>query len=368
MSIRTSIVPSVVSVLALLLVLLMGAPSAKAQCGGGCPIIGNARIQNGLLPVPITGAPVPFGPIIATPLASVMTAGVVPQSVFFAGGDLTKGAAPFTLPVFAANPMVFQVMTSISASVPGPFGGTLSASGRTGAPVVSFCPGQVVLPLGNPACATPNAGPGAHGRLRYTKTLNQFGGAARPFLGGSANVALAGAAAPCAGPACTFAIVKNTPPGTLAIGGSFATVMHPGAPNAPGNFSGTVTAGGLILNAVPTVLLNPFPASPLTSYGGPWTTGMLTVSVTMPAVSIFVLSGSDARSPAGAGNLSLVAGSISVRTMGSRAGSAWLNLAVPEPGAVVGLTGALLALALCHHLVQWKPRRSKPRTRTATGA
>lgn len=348
------------------LLLLVPALSAHAQCGGACKIIGNARIQNGALPLPITGAPVPFGRIIATPLASVMTAGGPPQSVFFAGGELTAGAAPVTLGVYTVNPQVFQVRTSLSASVPGPLGGTFVSQGRTGGFVVSFCPGQVVVPAGNPGCVTPNAGPSAHGRLRYTKTANQFGGPAQPFLGGTANVAFAGAAAPCAGAGCLFGIARNDPPGTLAIGGPFGfSAMDPGAPNAPGYFTGTVSLGGLVANPVPTGMLNPFPASPFSSFGGPWTTGMLTISVTMPMVSVFVITGSDARSPSGAGNLSLVAGSLSRRTMtlGSRAGVAWLNLAVPEPDAIVGFVAALTVLAACHALVRWSTRAPTRRAR-----
>jgi hypothetical protein len=95
--------------------------------------------------------------------------------------------------------------------------------------------------------------------------------------------------------------------------------------------------------------------NPATSYGGPWTTGMLTVSVTANAgatVEIFMLTGSDGR-VSGTGGVSLVTGTISDRTLrGPNANRGWLQIYVPEPGATLGAVAALLTLVTGHGLTR----------------
>jgi hypothetical protein len=91
------------------------------------------------------------------------------------------------------------------------------------------------------------------------------------------------------------------------------------------------------------------------SKGFPWTTGFITIS--QPNANppeIFFLSGTDTRL-AGQGNLSMVSGALSLRALsGPNANRAWVSmqLAVPEPSALLALSGALLTLAACHTVVR----------------
>lgn len=352
-----------VTTIGVVLSLLLFVHDARASCVGlTCSLQGNARIQNGGLPVPLTGAPIPFGRIFATPLATVMQGAIAPRSLVFGGGELSAPALSFTLPVFLANSNFFQLRTSLSASVPkGP--AVFSASGRTGPAVVSWCPGFPV-PGPNPLCGSPALGAPVPGRLVYTKTANQFGGPAAVGLGGTVNVAaLVTSGAPCTAgplgslnPGCKVAFALANPGPTLAIGRPFGVAhLTAGAAPNPGLFYATVTAMGFVANL--GAPLGPGLANPATSFGGPWTTGMLTVSVTPP--SIFITTGTDFRSPSGAGIVSLVSGSVSTSTLtGPEANVAYLNLVVPEPRAVLGLIAALATLALCHFIVSSRSPRA----------
>jgi IPTL-CTERM motif len=122
--------------------------------------------------------------------------------------------------------------------------------------------------------------------------------------------------------------------------------------NAPANgvFQIRVAANGVITYITPTGLGAPGIPNPATSVGGPWTTGMLTVSVTQNAGStneVFVLSGSDARVN-GLGSISLVSGAISNRTLTApNANRGWLNITVGQQAPTLGTWGiAALALLL----------------------
>ncbi len=98
---------------------------------------------------------------------------------------------------------------------------------------------------------------------------------------------------------------------------------------APGLFFATVGPGGTVLNLLTP--LGPGVTNRGTSWGGPWTTGMLTASApTAFPPEKFTLSGSDGRaSGAGMGSLSLVAGGFSQRSIsGPSAIRGWLNFTV----------------------------------------
>ena len=80
-----------------------------------------------------------------------------------------------------------------------------------------------------------------------------------------------------------------------------------------------------------------------------WTTGMLTVSLTGLGATVLITTGSDNRNAAGSGAISLVAGSITQRSLvGPTGGAGWMNLLVPEPGPAISTLVALTTLALCH--------------------
>jgi hypothetical protein len=296
---------------------------------------GNNRVQIGNgLPIPITSQAAPNGRVLPVAGATVMqTEGPDPKAIRVSPTQLTAPGNPVNLPVFLANPNVFQVQTSVTINFPNQKG-TLSAGRRTGASAVQFCAGQSVTPNGNPACASAGGGPGLNGVMRYTKTTNQFGGPMQGAAGGGANVALrVNAGAPCAyaggaNPACQVIFALATPDPTGAQGGPFG-FQNGTAGNAqsPGRYYMTVTAAGKIVG-ITNVGLGPGAANPATSYGGPWSTGKLTVSVTAnlgPADEVFPMRGKDNRVN-GVGAISLVSGSVSNRGLsGPNANRGWIN-------------------------------------------
>jgi hypothetical protein len=316
------------------------------------PLSGNARFQIGDgLPIPIGFTAPPNGKIGVVPGAVVsQPAGPDPRAIVFGGGELTWSVVPFVIPVFANNPAVFQVLTSLGVTYP--LGvNTVSAGGRTGAATVHYCQGQVVTPTGDPNCATPGAGPGVNGLMIYTATGNQFGGAMSGRVFGGADVALYGGGlpAPCSGSMCVIAMALASPnsTGTGGVGSVFGgSGMSPGAAPASGILTGMVTAMGLVTSATPTGAMNPGLANPASGGGGPWTTGMLTISVTaaLAGAEVFVISGGDSR-VSGVGSISLVAGGVSNRGVsGPNANRGWLNLTIGSPlGALPSMSGPGIA-------------------------
>lgn len=334
-------------------------------------LTGNARAQIGDgLPIPIGFTPPPNGKIAAIPGATIRQHGVHtvnnPAGVVLRPGQLTWPGPNQVIPVFGNNPQVFQVKTAIPLVVPGQTA-ALHAGGRTGAATVTACPGDVVTPVGNPACASGSAGT-IPGRLTYTATSNQFGGPARATVGGVADVALkAGVGAPCAGgtnPNCLIIFAIANPAPTAANGAPFASNQTTGAAPSPGLFRGNVTAGGLV-----TALLTPLGAglpNPATSFGGPHTTGVLKVEqpAALGGAETFTFSGNDGRAgPDGIGSLSLVSGSVSQRGVsGPNANRSWTNLTV---GAVISSVpvmpaiGAVVLAGLTALSGAWVMRRKR---------
>ena len=315
------------------------------------PITGNVQFQIGDgLPVPI----LPPGADNIQPGAGVRqgTAAADPRAMQFNGGEITHPGTPFTLPVFANNPNVFQVRTAILFAFPnGP--ATLSAGGRPGGATVNWCPGINITGTATGGCLTPAAGPGINGRITYTATAAQFGGSAQAAGGGAADVALrAGAAAPCdynVTATCLAIFALATPAGTGVVGGDFNnSVTSAGGAPSPGLYAVIVAANGAIVSITNTGL-GPGAPNPVTSYGAPWTTGMLSLlnTAVLGTPENFQLTGSDAR-VGGVGTISLVAGGMSDRTLsGPNANRGWLNLTVGETTPALGTWGiGALAIAL----------------------
>ncbi len=123
----------------------------------------------------------------------------------------------------------------------------------------------------------------------------------------------------------------------------------------------TVSAMGLIASDVPGTGLT-LSNMVTSSKGFPWSTGLVTVSQpgAMGGPEVFFLSGTDMRGTGtmiGAGNVSLVSGSLSLRLLsGPNANRGWLSLTLPEPTAALGAAGALAMLGLCHGLVRRRSR------------
>jgi hypothetical protein len=295
---------------------------------------GNARFQIGDgLPLPIGFTAVPNGKVLPIAGATLMQHGVHtaanPAKVVMDPFQWFFDGAAINLPVFLSNPNVFQVHTNLTYMLPKDKV-MFSAGGRTGASTVTFCgqSGSTVTAMGNPACAGGTTGTGL---LRYTRTVNQFGGPSQGNVGGSADVALRGGlAAPCAGAGCVVAFFDAGPAPTGALGAPFGFTNNtvPVVPN-PGAFTGTVTAMGAVVNL--GAALGPGLGNAGTSWGGPITTGMITASAPQAVPpELFQLTGNDGRaSGTGAGALSLVMGGFSQRSIsGPNANRGWLNITV----------------------------------------
>lgn len=300
------------------------------------PLTGNLRFQIGEgLPFPITFAAAPNGAVQAVSGAHVSQAtGPDPRAIAFAGDEFHHTPIPIALPVYLLGGPVFQVMTSIGVTYP-LVSAVLEAGGRTGAATVSYCIGSTVPPTGNPGCVGPGAGTGSlPGIMIYTKSAAQFGGPLAGRIFGIASVALNGggtAIPPCAGPQCKVLMVTAKPisTGSGNIGSVFAgTATSPGVPLPTGLFTAAVNAAGIITSLGAGI--GPGIPNPAIQGGGPWTTGMVTVSQTaaLAGDEIFMLTGFDAR-VSGVGTISLVAGGLSSRaTSGPNANRGWLNLVI----------------------------------------
>lgn len=336
----------------------LAALASDAAANHKYSLSGSARFQIGSrLPIPAGFTAPPVGKVGAISGALVeQTTGPDPKQLMLPAGQLTAPAISVTIPMYLARPSLFQVQSALSVSFPR-VPATLKANGRTGASTVSFCPGQVVLPGGNPMCLGPASGSPVPGRLRYQKVLNQFGGPAQAAINGSARDALVAASPPpCAGTAgCLAAFAQNTPPPTGPWGAPFGVannVAHP-APS-PGLYLVSATINGKIAKQTPTGM-GPGVANTFVMYGGPWTTGRVTVSVTgyvKGGTQKFTLTGSDNR-VSGVGSISLVSGAVSSRpAYGVEASRGWLNLVVgsaqvhPAVPAVSPFGIGAMALAL----------------------
>ncbi|MGE4608345.1 MAG: hypothetical protein AAEJ52_16520 [Myxococcota bacterium] len=368
--------------------LLLAVFATTAEAQRSYPLTGNARVQIGDgLPVPIGFTAAPNGKIAAIAGARlVQSSGPDPKQMTIPTGQFHFQGPDFNLPVFAFNSAVFQVKTNVTIDFPGVGGGTgaagsgltFMAGGRTGAATVTWCPGQAITPSSNPACVDPGTPQhGIAGFLRYTSTGNQFGGPIRGNAAGTADVGIRAAVANVSGPLpcdhalpttvangapCRVAFALATPDPTGLIGGPFANVATtPGAPPpAPGGVrNAKVGPGGTVLS-VTSPGLGEGVANPATNFGGPYTTGMVTVnqSAALGTAEVFVLTGSDARVD-GVGTISLVAGGLSDRVLtGPNANRAWLNMTVG--GNTPGLSSwgvGVLALLLASAGV-WRARRA----------
>jgi hypothetical protein len=354
-----------------LVALVAGAWTTTAFAQETYSLTGNIRTQIGDgLPIPIRLSAVPDGGINVDGVVTQTTAlNLDNPKMIIKPGQYANPKLPLNAPVWQSNNSVMQVSTSLVFTGPASTA-TLEISGRSGADTVAFCPGDAVTAVGDPNCLNPtNGGTGGNlipGLIRYTKTPARFkfgGIVASNIIGGGKSVIVLnkGAVAAAACPNCQASFQQVTP--TQGAGGAWGnTIMSAPAPVVPGVYTVNVTASGKI-NSVGAVVttggsaMNPVAAgtNAAQSYGGPATTGMVTVSQpsTFDAGGTgtgeqFVITGSDMR-VAGIGTISLVGGGVSTRTTTSgNANRGWFNLVVaPEtpsmsgPGIVslVGLLG-----------------------------
>jgi len=301
----------------------------------------------------------------------MQTLGPDPKRIELSTGQLTA-SQQVNLPVFPANPGVFRIRTSIAVDFPA-IAATFEASGRTGPSTATFCAGRSLGSPASPVCLAPNdAGNTIHGLIRYVRTANQFGGPARAAFAGDVQLAIRVASpAPCTAivsgmvvnPGCQVIYASTSPAPNGLIGAPFgaSTVRSGATPPSPGGRRYANISGAGSILSVTSPGLGPGLPNPVTSFGGPWTTGMITISVTaaIGPPQIFMITGSDNRVD-GAGSISLVAGAISARTLtGPNAHRGWLNLTlVPEPSRWLILAAGiswLIALRRCRR------RPSEPR-------
>jgi hypothetical protein len=348
--------------------------------GGG----GSGTCPSGAAPTtPGQGVGCAIGPVVAY----MLTTGPAPQKIAMPAGQFQHDGPPIIIPLKFANPNIWQINANFTLSAPAPSvggvpqTGSLSAGGRSGAPVVTFCPGYTAtLPL-NPGClfpggrtgylpsipkcsitsATPNgfkdcAGPKTPtfipGLLRYQALKNQFGGTGRAHIGGSFSLALRPAAtvAAFAGPA------KPNPTGIG--GGKFGSYNQGVPPVGKGVYVGVVASPlGKIISLGSKV--GPGLQNISTgSFGGPLTTGKVTISQPLATPpEKFTITGSDNRTASGSGNITLVAGAVSKRSVtGPNANRTFVNYVVPEAAAAVSAGMALLSLTVCHRLARRRSR------------
>jgi hypothetical protein len=344
-----------------------------------------------------------------------------PRSLMLPPGALTYDAGPVSRGVIKSNANVLAVRTNLAIVAPhpgtttmgapapyGPFGSaTFSAGGRSGPSIVSWCAG-LPRPTAsfNPGCSAPDylgyfgsstpATPLTNGLVRFTKTRNQFGGRSPTRVAGTVQVffnagglalgdlpcvwgaTLNTAASPKVNPDCVVGLsvkqIANTvgpTPSIFSVGWTRIRTS-PAQPNSNGVFTAhigasgtilgyktgtmqTITTGGSAMNPVP------FAGQTTTSYGVPYGTGRLTISVTAnegapTTVETFVRTGNDQRTLGGEGLVVMVGGAVSARSIsGPNADRRWLTLNVPEPGSLAAGAAGIFALLGCH---AWARRRS----------
>jgi hypothetical protein len=306
-------------------------------------------------------------------------------------------------------PVLFGVSTNIGQSFPGDvrwlpssvpqsqastvIGGpaVLKGGGRSGAPTVTACAGAVVpdpIPgtwTGGCTGFTPLTVSGGTGvqvapaLMRYTKTSNQFGGPGsqrqvkRDATSTSNNwlgrINFNNFIAPYTAADMAMTSIKKVYPTLpqnlvepVAWGAGFGVVVQRLGAN-PGNMvSALLTMNGKPQNTATVMITNNPPSlggpgtgmglvQTTTSWGGPLTTGMVTVQVIPPASvappSTWAVTGSDHRDSQGNGYVSLVSGSVSSRNIsGPGTQRTMLTLQVPEPATGLALVPGLIALAV----------------------
>ncbi len=356
-----------------LLVLLAGSMTAQAQvfsltAGSG----GQAAIGNGL-PLPIQIIPISQGVgtvlpqllVPALPFAQGLT--IVSDGaggVSIPAGVLSRIATGIAMqPALASNPAVFQVNTAVDYSWP-----ETAATFSPGGSPVGLLAGLTSVFVGT--------GPSG-GNVTYTNAnlANSFGGAAT--FATAPGTGTAGGAIP-GSPVTVFINAFGQTPVTAmsaALVGATAAglqwgastllptittnvpVADPGWAGHPG-FGGSISIGpgGTVLASVqcvsPCAGLN---NNVLGEKGFPWTTGQAVISAFNAApAEIFTITGGDTRvGGVGPGNIQMVTGTVSDRALsGPNANRGWVSLTLPEPTALLGVTGAFAMLGLCNTVVR----------------
>lgn len=307
---------------AIAIVLLVGlAGSADAR---RMTMSGTWVTTNGQITIPVAAVP-------SASLVEVQATGSSPAAVTVPV-DVVSGFQPTAFPI--PVPQVQQLATSFMLQGPSTEA-NFAAGGGPGA--FQWCPGAAV----NPNCTTFVTTPGGAttaGRVAYTAGANQFGGVAQMLLQGTGAVSFVVNTAPLQ--------VSHGPLGGTQMqvdGGPYSNirtvVINPGVITSPVGFTpgGLITAGGPVVGTGPTGTNQDF--------GFPFTTGMVTVTaVTGLGTRVDMLTGSDARTPRGAGNLVLVAGGYTKNGVNNNSTNRTATLDMTFSPAIPAMSPAALAL------------------------
>jgi hypothetical protein len=295
---------------------------------------------------------VPAGALSHAPLRNTLGVNVQNNKLYAVATDLgfKWPAAPATLmqrtmtPTVAAGTITFFAANTMTVWK-GTFGTRKIRYKNTG----------VAAPFGGPGAFNVTPVIGGPGALKPTLAVTVYAIAKIP----TGNPPCTHTAFLGPNPACAAALLAARPSGPGVIGGvAKATVTTPGGPLVGKNVAilkaGATPKGTIILKALAAT--NPLvPTNMALSTGAPWSTGLLDVSAPGAAGTPehFWLSGSDMRTAMGAGTVSLVSGSVSLRTTsGPNANRGWVRL-VLEPfvktpsvsdWGLVALGGSLLAV------------------------
>lgn len=236
--------------------------------------------------------------------------------------------------VFPFAPSVAQFEETFTTTQPA--AQTFVAGGGPGS--FSFCPraGNAA----NPTCFVPaSATGGRNGRLAYSAGANQFGGTFDLLRITNGSVSRLVGTAPL-----QFNHAPNFRSG-LYIAGRPMSMTRTYPMGDPGEITQSPVLGpnGSIVTAGPVVGTAPAPITQ-TATGFPFTTGMIVHTRTVPTSRTFTLTGSDARTTGGFGDITLVAGATTQNAVGSEFPIfGIISVAVPEPATSIAVVaGAML--------------------------
>jgi hypothetical protein len=265
-------------------------------------------VGGGLASVPALNPPGAAG--TANQTGSAPATLTLPPGVFDQDGPI-----PFTFPLpFYPQPSIQFASSAYVQAAP-----TATAMFRAGHwmatrphAAFSFCPGAAA----NPGCTTgaTTGGPTQgirRGRVRYTPGANQFGGTMTTILGGTQSVSIRSLVD-------SEVRRRHVPLNLNVINGRPYGVVSTGT-GAPAEITtgGMFSSGGIITQ--PGDVVGTSPGVHRTSTGFPFTTGRVVITIpnhppTSPPSS-FTGTGSDNRTPLGAGNISMVAGGLGRLTL-----------------------------------------------------
>ena len=282
---------------------------------------------------------------------TIMGTGTNPVSLTIGSQLINQSGYNVVLPV-PSLPSYVQFTTGLGAKAPQPGSSAMFFPGaKTSRPAnFSWCPGATA----NPACTTVLTG-GSQGTrpgiVKYTAGANQFGGTMTVFVDG---------------PFTWYSVVQTLPTykvrfnnaqgetGPVAAGAAYSNYVQENPTQGDAvhasPFPGTVptTYGGRIITD-PGPVVSTLPADGSYGWGFPFTTGMVYVKNPFYPGPYLTISatGYDNRTPAGFGNIQMVAGGLLGSPSGFFIGQiVRFTMNVPEPARVGMLASGVAFLAL----------------------